>query len=676
MDIHEFDSIFHNSTYRIVHKQFETANNPEGKNPVNNLVYDLDDALQEIENRGGGYRLGWMVDSEHIVVDVDCDHEHDQERDKAKRVFSVIHALGIKCFVYTTQHGMHCIFKRGDYEARSVTKVMCGLGVKVDYRVKGSYVILPHNDPNRRWWNGTSREIDVIPHFFKVITKSRSVEELWGLAEHDGRNDAMFTFLNVLKRSQMIHLTSEQIKEDIELINRYILREPMSDRELYSTILRPENLVVNNNRNQSSVISDYAELIASENSIIHTLGSFFMIMDETKIYRQMTDDDMDRFIYKNYTKGLSSKNRKEIIIDLSHETETPWEECNRDKYDVPFLNGIYNVRDGSFRPTLESDYITYVIPHVYKEDAQPTMLSEAFYGVSLEHSLVKRLFFDKMLGYSMTRSAEFQVFFVFHGDGGTGKSTMLNILTKIVGSENIANLQLADFEKNFGLEALFNKLINLGDDISTTHLTDSQSFKKASSGDLINVDRKHRSAITFRPFAKIIFTCNGFPKIQDKSRAMGRRMRLIGSNHVITPEERIPDFENRWQEEDYQAIISEALHAFHLMLDNGETVFPDPDESVGSKERMRLISEHTYAFVKATYPDISPKEALDGHRVVSEYQAYRLFCQARGYNVSSLDTFTEQIGNNLEYNVENVQQLDGISQECFIPRRKNKENRS
>ena len=48
----------------------------------------------------------------------------------------------------------------------------------------------------------------------------------------------------------------------------------------------------------------------------------------------------------------------------------------------------------------------------------------------------------------------------------------------MVGQKNVSNLQLTDFNKEFGVEALFNKLVNLGDDISGSKLVDSDVFKK------------------------------------------------------------------------------------------------------------------------------------------------------------------------------------------------------
>ena len=39
--------------------------------------------------------------------------------------------------MYSTEHGGHFIFRRGEYEMQGVVKVMTAMGVRVDVRVQG-----------------------------------------------------------------------------------------------------------------------------------------------------------------------------------------------------------------------------------------------------------------------------------------------------------------------------------------------------------------------------------------------------------------------------------------------------------------------------------------------------------------------------------------------------------
>ena len=641
-----FDNLFGGTTYRVVS---DTA-----KNPIGNNIYGLEQALDVIKENGDKYRLGWLVDSEHIVVDVDCDVlDTDPQRLMARRVFEMLRDQEVKMIMYSTRRGAHFIFKRGEYVVKNVNKVLTAIGVHVDIKVKGGFVILPFNDNDRKWWNGSSKP-DTIPEYLKVITTKRDVDVLWGLGDGDGRNDLLFRHLGRIKKSQMVKLDSEAIKNTLILANKYVFAKPMDDRELYSTVLRPENLVVaNDTESETSVFSEYAMLIAAENNIIYTNSTFFMIRDDnTNIYEQCSDEEMDRFVYMQYTKKLKERDRKEVISALKHEVYVDWEDCNRDPHDVPFLNGIVNVKTGGTRPILPSDNITYVIPHNFNPHAQMTENVAAFYRISLEDNLEKRKFFSQMLGYCLTRTAKYQVFFIFKGAGGTGKSTLIDIVRNIVGNKNVANLQLTDFNKEFGIESLFNKLVNLGDDISGTKLVDSDIFKKASSGDWINVDRKHKSALVFRPFAKIIFTTNPNPKIADKTGAMQRRLRMVRSDRVIQEHEKIPDFIQNFTEADYEMIITHALSEIYYLLSKDVRQFPDPEESKDMKERLKMIGDRVYSWVRSKYNDQDPEVALHEKGAMAEYRDFHGYCMERSYGIQTFDSFTTSITDNLNYTLD------------------------
>ena len=52
----------------------------------------------------------------------------------------------------------------------------------------------------------------------------------------DGRNQALFNYILTLQSEDF---TKEEARETIRMINRYVLEDPLSDREL-ETILRDE----------------------------------------------------------------------------------------------------------------------------------------------------------------------------------------------------------------------------------------------------------------------------------------------------------------------------------------------------------------------------------------------------------------------------------------------------
>ena len=66
------------------------------------------------------------------------------------------------------------------------------------------------------------------------------------------------------------------------------------------------------------------------------------------------------------------------------------------------------------------------------------------------------------------RKNALQVAFILTGEGSNGKSTILNIIKKLIGKAGITrHLDLRELEDNFKPSELYNKLANIGDDISS-----------------------------------------------------------------------------------------------------------------------------------------------------------------------------------------------------------------
>jgi putative DNA primase/helicase len=78
-------------------------------------------------------------------------------------------------------------------------------------------------------------------------------------------------------------------------------------------------------------------------------------------------------------------------------------------------------------------------------------------------------------------------------------------------------------QKDFVLVSLKDKLVNLCGEIRTSKLIDSETIKLLTGDDPITVDIKYKSAITFKPIAKHIFSTNELPKFRDKTQALRRR---------------------------------------------------------------------------------------------------------------------------------------------------------
>ena len=131
--------------------------------------------------------------------------------------------------------------------------------------------------------------------------------------------------------------------------------------------------------------------------------------------------------------------------------------------------------------------------------------------------------------------------FILTGEGSNGKSTILNVIKKLLGRENYTSLDLRELEDTFKPAELYNKLANIGDDISAKFLESSSVFKKVVTGESFVVQRKYAQPFSLECYATQIFCANELPQVKDKSDGFARRLVVIPFNAKFTKQD--PDYD-------------------------------------------------------------------------------------------------------------------------------------
>lgn len=117
-------------------------------------------------------------------------------------------------------------------------------------------------------------------------------------------------------------------------------------------------------------------------------------------------------------------------------------------------------------------------------------------------------------------------FFIFVGDGGNGKGTLLQVIKKILGSHNIATLSIKNMSDERYLFGLKGKLANLGDDLTNDAINNDQMkmLKNISTCDTIEIRKMRENSIPMELTCSLIFTSNHQLKSFEKGEAYKRRV--------------------------------------------------------------------------------------------------------------------------------------------------------
>ena len=221
----------------------------------------------------------------------------------------------------------------------------------------------------------------------------------------------------------------------------------------------------------------------------------------------------------------------------------PVREINSNPFIINVKNGLYNVLDGSFKAHTPEYQSTVQINAKFDETAKCPQFLKYLGGVlpNTEHDLVQEI-----LGYLLIPINKAQKSLCSPAPNA-GKSTLLAVAQDILlGSENVSNIAWQSLSDRFKTAELFGKLANIFADLPSKSVDDNGMFKALTGEDYITAERKNKDPFSFRPYARMVFSCNEMPRnYGDRSDGFFRRLIIIRFDKSIPMNVRDPDLREK-----------------------------------------------------------------------------------------------------------------------------------
>lgn len=636
----QFNEQFPNSKYREIHAQYTgPINNDEdlkkyqkSKAPLNTSVVQFE-TIKDTTNR-----IGWIVPEEYIVVDID-------KQEYASAVFKILNKRGVKFSYMKGRKGGHFIFKNGRGVKSISAGTPCALGIIVDIRCMGKgYIILPENDTDRKW--GTiSSDIDDIP-FFLVPQKNLKIQqEFLGMSAGAGRNDALHNHILALI-DYVKDLSIEEKAESVRLINEFMFADPIDEKELTSTVLRPEILSrqVDEEDDKSCYEEKLAKRIIQEKQIITCNEDCFIF--NGKCYQPLKDVDVERIIHNEYNIGMKQKNRRECLQFIKLKSYVSTLDMNADWNQITLRNGVLNLSSMTLSAHSPSLYNTVYVDYDFIPDAIYSPSIDNFFNtLAGDDDDLKTLLYE-IVGCCLVRKNLFSKFFLCCGQGQTGKSSYLRLIKNLVGQRNASFLSFEQLEEQFGPIDLYGKLVNLGDDVPY-YLKETATLKKLVTGEEFLANQKYKQPINFENFATLIFTTNELPAVSDKSTGFYRRLMIIELNNKI----KNPDvfFFDRLTDADYAYLLCKAIAAITAAIKRGKLT--DYDGLAEKMEKYRREQSATLSFLSDMGYD---RDKLLKKPCMVVYKEFEQYCRDVGLKVCKKTNFDAEICRELKMHKKNT----------------------
>ena len=599
----------------------------EGKKPKDNKLYKY----EEIKNDNC-----YGSQCADGIIDVSFD-----DIELFDKILDILEETNIITYALYSPHGGHTYW-RYDKALKDGQDITLALGIKADIHSKGTYIPLKVDGEERKEVFDNITDIPQLPDW---LLPTKTGQDLWQMKDGDGRNDALSKQAFALGK---IKLSEDQIKNIFKLINKYILKDQISEDEL-NTILRPETF----QKMSSSMFFDdngkfmtniFGRYMIEEQNTIYTNGQLCIYDPQRGFY----DPNM-RLIKHTMIQlfeNIPMNKRNEAYDYLT--IEAPQKDQSSRRY-ILFKNGIYDLEEKKLLPHSPEYVISNQIPWDYNPNAYSEIVDKTLNKLACNDHQIRTLI-EECIGYCFYRDSKLGKCFILTGEKNNGKSTFIFMLNNLLGDDNYSSVDITNLARELDIASLANKLANIKDDIADNYMDglNVSLFKQVATGNRCRGKFLYNDPFDFYPYATLIFSANSIPRIKDPTGAVTKRMVIIPFNAIFTSDD--PDYdpfinEKLCQPECMEYLVKIGIDALiKVIMRNG---FSDCDASDKEMEIYKVNNDSVLSFILEY-----GSENIENQTISSVYSAYELHCSNNGLKPNTQIMMSKKIKTALGYDVK------------------------
>lgn len=581
-----------------------------------------------------------------ILIDID-------EYEQSEILMNIVEDLQLRCRVYRTSRGKHFLFKNTEVETcKTHTKLAVGLTADIKIGSRNSYEVLKFNCKERPilYDKLDDEDYEELPKWLLPI---KTNQEFLDMDVGDGRNQALFNYILTLQSGGF---SPEEAKDCIRLINKYVMKDSLSDSEL-EVILRDEAFQKPIFfKGREFLFDKFANYLISQLHIVKINGQLHMYQDGVYVegYSQIEAQMI------KYIPNLNKTKRSEVLayIEIAVTNNITVSPANY----IAFSDGVYDMENDSFIEFDSSIIITNKINFRYNPYAYSEIVDKTLDKLACNDCEVRALL-EEVIGYCFYRRNELRKSFILIGDKANGKSTFLDMIKTLLGDENTAALDLKELGDRFKTAELFGKLANIGDDIGDNFIAEPSVFKKLCSGDRINAERKGRDPFDFNNYSKLLFSANNIPRIKDKSGAVVDRLIIVPFDARFSSDD--PDFDPYIK---YKLRTNDAMEYLIQLGINGLKRVLKNRAFTTNDRIIREIKEYEESNnpILLFFIDIEENESsIENEATKDVYTRYSEFCLANNFTPMSNIEFSKQVKKHYGFEIVN-KTISGKKYRVFV----------
>ncbi|MDM0662210.1 phage/plasmid primase, P4 family [Clostridium perfringens] len=316
-----------------------------------------------------------------------------------------------------------------------------------------------------------------------------------------------------------------------------------------------------------------------------------------------------------------------------------FDDFNRNPYLVNVRDGLLDIRDMSFKEHTPS-YLSTVQLNVEYNPQVDCPQFKKFLNEVLDCKLIPLV--QEIVGYLLTTNTASQKAFVFWGPARTGKSTLLWVVEYLLlGKKNVSNIPWQEIGDKFKTAELLGKLANVFSDLPSKSIDDTGIFKVVTGEDYLMAEKKNKNPFKFKPFARLVFSCNELPRnYVDRTEGFYRRLIIVPFSRQIEKSKIDKALKYKFQREK-EGILNWALEGLKRLYENNFE-FSENELTDGVKKEYKRENNNVISFVE----ECCEIDSLFSCSRIEIYEAYKEFCVEAGLKALSQIKFNKELEGN------------------------------
>ena len=299
---------------------------------------------------------------------------------------------------------------------------------------------------------------------------------------------------------------------------------------------------------------------------------------------------------------------------------------------LPLANGYLHIDSDADEITLKEpdpeEAMTYLLNVDFKPEARAERFDKFLEEVLPDREV--REYVQEYIGYTLLPDCRLQKAMLWIGSGANGKSTLSEIVAKL--HKQVSSISLNKLE-GFNLTPLVGASLVIVDE--TPARISEQEFKKIVSGGLIEINRKFRDPISFRPFAKWLILGNQPPAISDQTHGFWRRLPVVQFCRQFSEQEQDPCLAKTIIEHEMPGVLNWALAGLLRLMKRGR--FPDAGAAMRAAA-MQAVIESNSVLAWWTDGQAEINQTIETPRA-AVYSAYKEWAVENGMSPVSSERF-------------------------------------